>query len=104
MTMITVMMIKVTMIMKMIMITIVTKVKENNYCDLKYEIRRIRNCRSVQVISIAVGALGTVSRGFGLAVDTTENVILHGTFTANNRVGFRTDSPKSMGKGNRNSN
>ena len=30
----------------------------------KYEIRRIRNCRSVQVISIVVGALGTVSRGF----------------------------------------
>ena len=35
--------------------------------------------------------------------ETVENAILHGTFTANNRVGFRVDSAKSCGKGNRNS-
>ena len=35
--------------------------------------------------------------------ETVENAILHGTFTANNRVGFRIDSAKNAGKGSRNS-
>ena len=35
--------------------------------------------------------------------EIVENAILHGTVTANNRVGFRIDSAKSGGKGNRNS-
>ena len=53
-------------VMIMIVKIIVTKEREkiDNYCDFKYEIRRIRNCRSGQVIPIVVGALGTVSRGF----------------------------------------
>ena len=35
------------------------------YFDLKYEIKRICSCRSVKVIPIVIGVLGTVSRGFG---------------------------------------
>ena len=41
--------------------------KERDKIDnLKYEIKRIWNCRSVQVIPIVISALGTVSRGFGM--------------------------------------
>ena len=40
--------------------------KIENYHDLKHEIKRgIWNYRSVQVIPIVIGALGTVTRGFG---------------------------------------
>ena len=35
-----------------------------NYHDLKIEIKRIWNCRSVKIIPIIIGALGTISRGF----------------------------------------
>ena len=38
--------------------------KMNNYCNLKHETKRIWKCRSVQVIPIVIGALGTVSKGF----------------------------------------
>ena len=53
-------------VMIMIVIIIVTKEREkiDNYCDFKYEIGLIRNCRSGQVIPIVIDALGTVSRGF----------------------------------------
>ena len=35
--------------------------------------------------------------------ETIEDALLHGEFTANNRVDFRIDSVKSAGKGNKNS-
>ena len=35
-----------------------------NCHDLKIEIKRISNCRSVKIIPIIIGALGTISRGF----------------------------------------
>ena len=35
-----------------------------NYHDLKIEIKRIWNCRSVKIIPIIIGALWTISRGF----------------------------------------
>ena len=45
---------------------IVSKEREkiDNYCDLKYEIKQIWNCRLLLVIPIVTGALGTVSRRF----------------------------------------
>ena len=39
--------------------------KIENYHDLKHEMKRIWNCRSVLVIPAAIGALGTVSGGLG---------------------------------------
>ena len=43
---------------------IVSKEREkfDNYYDLKYEITRFWNCRTFKVISIVIGALGTVSK------------------------------------------
>ena len=41
------------------------KEKIENYHDLKQEIKRIWNCRSVHDILIVIGALETISRGFG---------------------------------------
>ena len=35
-----------------------------NHHDLKIEIKRIWNSRSVKIIPIILGALGTISRGF----------------------------------------
>ena len=52
------------MMMMIMMIILITRKKrekiDNNYCDLKYEIKWIWNCRSVQVIPIVIGALGAV--------------------------------------------
>ena len=46
---------------------VVSKEKEKieNYHDVKHEIKRISSCRAVHVIPIVIGALGTISRGFG---------------------------------------
>ena len=41
------------------------KEKIENYYDLKHEIKHMWNCRSVQVIPLVIGALGTITRGFG---------------------------------------
>ena len=45
-------------------IRIVNKEREKveNYHDLKIEIKLIWNCRSVKIIPIIIGALGTISR------------------------------------------
>ena len=39
------------------------RVKIENYHDLKHEMKRIWNCRSVFVIPVVIGALGTVAGG-----------------------------------------
>ena len=42
-----------------------SKEKNENYHHLKHEMKRIWNCRSVLVIPVVIGALGTVSGGLG---------------------------------------
>ena len=45
--------------------TVRKREKKGNYHDLKQEMKRIWNCRSVLVIPLVIGALGTVSGGLG---------------------------------------
>ena len=38
--------------------------KIERYQDLKWELKRIWNCRKVKVVPIVIGAFGTISTGF----------------------------------------
>ena len=48
------------------------RVKINHYQDLKWEVQKIWNCRSVSVITIVIGALRTASKHLRMWVSKLE--------------------------------
>ena len=53
--------------------------KVDRYQDLKWELKRIWNCREARVIPIMIGALGTISRGFHSWLELVSSNIYFGT-------------------------